>query len=224
MDLDAAYRGVADQVNEDVSGATRLNLGDYLSFTAHRLSVPAGQEDVSASFSIDAMIGGHRFDRFRLDVAWTDPFLGSDRVVGDDLLSFIGINPAVFPSIPIEQHIAEKVHACTRTYTSGVSSRPKDLIDLVLFAAHSAPDAAKLRHALETTFRARSTHALPDQFPSPPNSWGPRFSRLAAEVAVPTDPESAWRVAANFLDPVLSEHVNAGLWYPNQQRWDSASR
>jgi hypothetical protein len=163
--------------------------------------------------------GGRRFEQIQLDVAWNDPYLGSEPVQGEDLLSFAGIKPVTVLSIPAEQHIAEKVHAYTRSYASGPSSRPKDLVDLVLMALHRRVDAARLRQALQATFTTRNTHPLPPSIPAPPQEWDGPYRRLATEVDISANLADAHHIAGALLDPMLADDTTAVTWEPAGRRW-----
>jgi predicted nucleotidyltransferase component of viral defense system len=218
VDLDLAFLAEKARVDADIIAATRINLGDYFTFTAERIPVPAGQEDVAASFRVLASIAGRLFEPIQLDVAWTDPFMGSELVQGGDLLSFADIQPVTVPAIPVEQHVGEKLHAYTRVYVSGPSSRVKDLVDLVLIALHRELGAEQLKRALDTTFHGRDTHVLPVSLPDPPGTWRGPYQRLAREVGLDEDMDKGWTVAAALLDPVLAGHV------PGVARWHSATR
>lgn len=219
LDLDIAYFKGQEMVIADVIAAARRDLDDYFSFTAERVPVPANQEGVAASFRVIASVGGRQFEQIQLDVAWTDPYLGSESVRGEDLLSFADISPVTVPSIPVEQHVAEKLHAYTRSYVSGPSSRVKDLVDLVLIALHRNLDAERLREALDATFTTRDTHALPARLPAPPDEWKGPYRRLADEVGIDPDVSAAQRAAAALLDPVLAHSLHSGTWLPSELRW-----
>jgi hypothetical protein len=72
--------------------------------------------------------------------------------------------------LPLPQHIAEKVHAYTRKYgASGCeSTRPKDLVDILLIAGSEQLAAVSMREALEATFEQRDQQSLPSRLPAPP--------------------------------------------------------
>src|SRR5579864_6824143 len=84
-----------------------------------------------------------------------------------EFLSFADIEPVAIPALPITQHLAEKVHAYTRAYgpSGEQSTRPKDLVDILLIAGSEEIDAASLREALERTFTSRKRQALPPSLP-----------------------------------------------------------
>ena len=126
---------------------------------------------------------------------------------GPELLSFAGIPPAEVPARPLEQHVAEKVHAYTRSYVGGrPSTRVKDLIDLVMISSLFDFQTGRVSRALQAIFAARSTHTLPASLPPPPAQWRAAYRRTAA-VKV-------------FLDPILASAVpDDTRWNPEQQTW-----
>jgi len=162
-----------------------------------------------------------RFEEFPIDVSFSDP-LGwrPDRLPGTDLLAFAGIEQTELPVLPLEQHVAEKLHAYTRTYGAerSPSSRPKDLIDIVLVKAGSTLDGGALRAALEVTFTARGLQPLPATVPKPPPEWDVPYARLAEAVGLPTDVGSGYRDAAALLDPILAGGAS-GRWDPEAGTW-----
>jgi hypothetical protein len=124
------------------------------------------------------------------------------------------------PAVPLAQHLAEKVHAYTRTYGEAQqpSTRPKDLIDILLIASVEPLAAAELRKALERTFTSRARHALPGSLPPPPPAWATPYARLAAQVGLDADLAAAFAHAAAFVDPVLDGSA-AGHWDPERDSW-----
>jgi hypothetical protein len=154
-----------------------------------------------------------------VDVGFGDPPVWPERLSGPDLLRFAGFDPVEVPVLPLEQHVAEKVHAYTRTYGAGKpSSRVKDLVDLVLVASQASVQAGRLRRALETTFRHRSAQGLPTRIPEPPPDWGPSYRRLATEVSIDPSVSAGHALARTFLDPILSTSV------PDDEHWDPTQR
>jgi hypothetical protein len=124
------------------------------------------------------------------------------------------------PTLPVAVHVAEKVHAYTRRYglAEAPSSRPKDLVDLVLLAAHEPFVAGELRTALEEIFGARATHPLPDALPPPPDEWARPYRELAEQVGIAPDLWSGYEQARAFIDPILRADA-AG-----RARWDAATQ
>jgi nucleotidyltransferase AbiEii toxin of type IV toxin-antitoxin system len=112
------------------------------------------------------------------------------------------------------------VHAYTRRYgaTGRESTRPKDLVDILLIAGSERLDAASLRKALEATFEEREQQPLPSSLPAPPASWREPYRRLATEVAIEPELDKAFAEAAEFLDPILVGRAD-GEWDPQRRTW-----
>ena len=84
-------------------------------------------------------------------------FSPSDELTAPDLLDFAGIEPAHVLAAPLEQHLAEKLHAYTRRYPDDrPSSRPKDLTDMVLIAKLASFEATRLRGVINRLVRSTS--------------------------------------------------------------------
>ena len=143
----------------------------------------------------------------------------TEHVPGTHLLAFAALDRMDIPVLPLEQHVAEKVHAYTRTYVDGLpSSRVKDLIDLVLIKSFSNLDAEKLREALQTTFETRSLQHLPVSLPPPPADWLVAYRNLARQVGIDEDVTVGHAEAAKLLNPVLSNNAE-GRWDPDLDEW-----
>jgi hypothetical protein len=57
-------------------------------------------------------LAGVIFALFPLDLSSGDAVVGErDLMVGSDLLAFAGFKPVTFPTCPVTQHLAEKLHA-----------------------------------------------------------------------------------------------------------------
>ncbi len=64
--------------------------------------------------------------------------------------------------VAIEQHVAEKLHAYTRTYAADrPSSRVKDLVDIVVISHTTTIDADRLRRAIRDIFQRRGSIPCP---------------------------------------------------------------
>jgi hypothetical protein len=115
-----------------------------------------------------------------VDVGFSDPALWEpDRLRGPDLLRFAGLEPVDVPGLPLEHHVAEKVHAYTREYSGGrSSSRVKDLVDLVIISSSTRLDGARLRAALEATFDGRGRQPPPASLPPSIGGLGGALSQV----------------------------------------------
>jgi hypothetical protein len=173
-------------------------------------------------YHVSAYLAGRRFEELTVDVGFCDPLtVAPERLRGPNLLSFAEIAPIEVPALPLAPHVAEKVHAYTRSYAGGrASTRVKDLVDLVLMPSQFPFEAGRLRSALHATFGARGSHPLPSALPPPPDQWRPGYRRMAAEVGLDPDLSAGYEQARAFLDPVLAGTVlDNATWDPARRTW-----
>lgn len=201
--------------------AQALEVDDFFSFAIEKVGAPDETiEGVAVRYRVRAELAGRRFEEVMVDVGFSDP-LGwkPETIRGPDLLAFADVEPIEVPVLPLEQHIAEKVHAYTRTYGQGhKSSRAKDLVDLVLVKQLMVLDAGRLRSALVGIFEARSQQSLPAHLPPPPPDWAIAYRKLANEVGIEPDVHVGYAEGAALLDPVLAGR-SAGRWDPGTASW-----
>jgi len=119
-----------------------------------------------------------------------------------------------------QQHIAEKLHAYTRTYARDKpSSRVKDLVDLVVIPNTTPVDGDRLKHALREIFARRATHALLQTVPAPPADWESPWRTLVVDLPADADVVDGHATAAAFLDPILRADVSGARWDRETRRW-----
>lgn len=221
-DMDLGRSDNEDAAIEDFAAAREFDLDDFFTFAVRRTDTLDDADDFRAiRFHVTAGLAGRVFDQFVVDVGFADaPSWTPDAIETSDLLSFAGIDRVRVPALPLPQHLAEKLHAYTRKYgpSGRESTRPKDLVDILLIVRSERLDAASLRSALEVTFGQRGQQPLPPKLPPPPTTWKDPFRRLAVEVSVESDLDEAFASATGFLDPVLAGRAD-GVWNPQQRTW-----
>ena len=182
----ATERGVPLQTLQLKAADT--DLGDFLTF---RIGEPKGEftnaPNGGGRFPCEAVLLGKTYAKFHLDVGIGDAVVGEpERLTGDDLLEFAGIDPAVALAIPKAQQFAEKIHAYTFPWSGRLNTRTKDLVDLVLLIEREPPYHAHIRSALVATFSTRATHPLPRTLSEPPAHWKTDFPAMAGEAGLST--------------------------------------
>lgn len=221
-DIDLGRDDDEEAAIEDIAAAQQLRLDDFFTFAAARTDAFDEVDEFQAiRFHVRAELAERVFEQFIVDISFgKSASLEPDRVRTSDFLSFAGIKPLELPAIPLAQHLAEKVHAYTRSYgtTARPSTRPKDLIDILLIADSQSLEAAAVQEALKHTFETRARQALPGSLPVPPPEWAPGYARLAEEVGLEPDLVAAFERAAGFLDPVLSGETQ-GSWDAAVSQW-----
>lgn len=224
-DVDLRMVGSPHDVLAKLQEAGRKDLGEFMSFEI-------GPDDQHPEIRNDGMqYGGLRFraecklagklygQPFGVDVAFGDPMLGQPEIaVAENILAFAGIAPPTLRLYPIETHIAEKLHAYTMP-RKRPNSRVKDLPDIALLATAQPLKAKRLRTAFEQTFTFRNTHAVPDSFPPPPESWRTPYAAMARENQLTwATLDDVMKAAQRFLEPVLAGGRD-GTWDPATWRW-----
>ena len=219
-DVDIEWRTEETELLDMLLNAANYDASDFFEFAIERAGVPDDRLGGSYRFQVSASLAGRSFESFLLDVGFrSDDALEAETLCTDDFLGFAEIEPVEVQAVPLELQVAEKIHAYTRVYEGGPSTRTKDLIDLDLIAELSQLDAAGLRHEIATIFELRGTHSIPASLPPPPAEWAVPFRRLAEEVGVPADLDAGHRDAAALVDPILSGEVHSGTWDSTQRRW-----
>lgn len=203
----AGHHDLSDAIYTHLIKALAKDLGDFFSFEVRRESLVL--DDLNyigvARFHIKANLGERLFAEFDVDLGAGDvrlwPF---EELTSRNLLSFTGVTDCPpFPSIPAEQHFAEKVHAYSLPRGKRTNTRIKDMIDMVLLAQKGKMNNAKVADALHKTFERRNTHPLPEALPEPPEAWADKFAELAAECKLGLSFEEAFRLVRDYYSNLL---------------------
>ncbi len=222
-DVDLAVAGDEASATADLLAAQAADLGDFFGFAIERTGALDRLVDGAAvRYHVVAELAGRTFDEFVLDIGFDPPAgIEPDRLQGPDLLTFAGIEPVVIRALPLEFQVAEKVHAYSRTYgdRTVASTRVKDLVDLALIATEAAPDAERLRTALEVTFGCGASHSLPARLPRPPADWRVPYGRMARDIRLDPDLHAGHATVARLLDPVFTGDVMSATWDPSTGNW-----
>ncbi len=137
----------------------------------------------------------------------------------DPILAFADLTSAEVPCYPITQQIAEKLHALTREYASGESTRLKDFVDILLLAGLGDIDETILARAIRTTFDIRNTHPVPQELPAFSKNLQREYSRLSKELGLTFGSfEEAQEALAAFINPILT-HTGPMRWDVQDWAW-----
>jgi len=219
-DIDLLMLDQQREVYPRLREAGMLVLDDWFSFEVSHPALSATEDFGGDRYQLLSLLDGRRFEGFHLDVGIGDSLVEPvDYLQTPSLLAFAGFSPTRVPCYPITQQIAEKLHACTRTFQTGGSSRVKDYVDILLLASMGPIEGKRLREAMTATFAVRQTHPLPVEMPKPPSGWERPFQRLAVEVQLEQRSILEGSVALqHFLNPALNDNP-IGLWDPISWRW-----
>jgi hypothetical protein len=221
IDVPTTNRWSRQQTTAHLRAVASLVLGDWFEFEVGEPAEAAtGAPGHGLRFPIRCLLDGRQFENFHLDVGYGDPVLEPpDVLTAPDLLAFADIAPATVRCYPLTTQVAEKLHTYTRSYASGETSRARDLADILLAASLEQFNNAKVRRAVEATFQARATHAVPEKMPDPPERISTSYKQLARELDLPwrTIEEGA-QAAAQFLNPILKGNARP-MWDPIAWTW-----
>ena len=223
LDIDIEWRGEQDRLIDTLIDASALRTADFFAFSIERAATDDDRFAGSQRFRVESSLAGRLFEAFPLDVGFERGTRRGERLVSD-LLGFAGIEPVAVLVIAGESHVAEKLHAYSRTYGDRPSTRVKDLVDLILIAAAIELDAATLSAEITATFDRRATHAVPTALTPPPADWSAPYRSLATEVGIPRAIRDGHASAARLLDPVLGQEKLLATWRPREGSWTPNAR
>jgi hypothetical protein len=223
-DVDLEWQTPGAELLDALIDAAEHDAGDFFTFTIVRTGPPRERLGGSIRFGVKASLAGRPFEqRFALDVAPTTE-LDDDAVqlTTPSLLAFAGVEPVTVAAIPLERHVAEKLHAYTQIRDGRPNTRVKDLVDLALIAELAPLEAAALRAAIDETFDRNALQSVPRRIPRPPESWSVPFRALAQATGIATDLATGHLDAAALLDPILAGNVTDATWDPDERRWSGS--
>lgn len=221
IDVSAINRWTREETAAHLRAVASLVLGDWFEFEVGEPAEAAtGAPGQGLRFPIRCLLDGRQFENFHLDVGHGDPVLDApDLLTAPDLLAFADIAPAKVRCYPLATQIAEKLHTYTRLFASGETSRARDLVDILLAASLKQFNNAKRRQAIEATFQARGSHAVPREMPDPPERISTSYKQLSRELDLPWPTiEQAAQAAGQFLNPILMGKAHP-RWDPIAWKW-----
>jgi len=211
IDLDADHVHGAEAARADIQRAAREDAGDHFGFAL------IGNEELrdegvrlAVRYHMESPLAGKPFEPIQIDVTFAppDPW-DAELQWRPGLLAGLGLDPLRLLLIPLERQVAEKLHAYTRTYRGGGTTRATDLVDLLLIRPYMHVDADLRRAAIQRIFDRRATHPAPERLPAPPTALAVAYRREARGVSTVAELGEAHQLLAQWLDPVLAE--NYGL-------------
>jgi hypothetical protein len=220
LDLDLSAKIDIATFQEKLDRAIAIDLGDFFEVQFSGPPSRPVDEVETYRFGLDVRLNNRTFMKVSIDVGFADPWLGdAEALETSEVLAFAGVEPVTVKAISIEQHIAEKVHAYTKSYGSRQNSRVKDLVDLMLLSGHRPIAMTELGTVLDAVFRSRATHELPKSFPLPPDDWRDAYQKLSETLPITSDIDEAHASVAAFLDPVFGTRTDDRWWDPMRRIW-----
>jgi len=223
-DVDIDWAVGEGEATELLLDAAALEMDDMFSFDVQRAAMDDDLAGGGQRWTVRAELAGRDFERVAIDVGFgKPPVVEPVTLTASRLLEFAEITSIVVPALAVEQHVAEKLHAYSRTYAGGQpSSRVKDLVDIVVIVRTTTVDGDRLRRAVAAIFERRDTHEPPQALASPPRDWVRPWATLVEHLPADADLASGFSMAAAFWDPVLAGKAGLVRWDPELLVWSSA--
>jgi predicted nucleotidyltransferase component of viral defense system len=219
-DLDLKIDAAIETAPELLASGFAVDLGDDFGYDVASPPAPLdGPPGGGLRFVVVARLAGTELVRFKVDVRAADVVVGAvESYFSDPVLERLGFGRSRFPVYPVNQHVAEKLHALTLP-RAVENTRARDLVDLLWFVRHFTFRSDALAIACIATFERRSTHSWPPVIDVPPDSWTRPYGvwRAELDLAEPS-PAAAASALRSFLEPVYFG-VAGRSWDPAAQEW-----
>jgi predicted nucleotidyltransferase component of viral defense system len=219
-DLDLKIDAAIETASELLASGFAVDLGDDFGYEVAAPAAPLeGPPGCGLRFVVVARLSGTELVRFKVDVSAADVVVGElEAYTSDPVIERLGFRPSRFPVYPINQHVAEKLHALTLP-RDVENTRARDLVDLAWFIRHFTFRSEALAESCVATFERRATHPWPPVIAPPPQSWARPYEAWRAELDLsdPT-PAAAASSVRRFLEPVYAG-LEGRTWDPARQEW-----
>lgn len=235
QDIDLARKSAWEdlkQIEEEISAVAQSEAQDPFTFHVIRATWKTEPQDDDYStptveVRLEARLGATEFQRFKIDVTkqrhtqmplervWIEPLL-SQMYPDEGREDFMAVATA------IESHLADKICAMYEPHINGVSTRYRDLADVIQILRTQNFSAERFAHCLEHETNRRN-FPWPTKIISPGPSWGTEFPRQAKKFdEYPRELrtlEAALEYVGKCLDEVLHHQRTDGVWSFEQQCW-----
>jgi hypothetical protein len=225
IDIDLYRPGPIAEVERQVREAAELDIGDWMGFEVGPAVQVRAAGAQAVRLKMTASIGTKIWTAFQVDVVAD----GIEMIGRPDLVrpltsveaSHQGRRP--WRAYPLVDHVADKVCAIFERHDGRVSTRFKDLIDLVAISQRASVPADLQLLALTTEADRRALTLLRSFKVPDPEIWitGYRSEAKRTVGLAAVELDDAVRVVGPFLDPLLSRSAT-GEWNPQTRGWESS--
>lgn len=226
MDIDLFVNGYTlDQALVRLRALASLDLSDYLRFEylKHTESLAGDQQPYANGFRVtfQVFLGTKRLNDVSVDlVAGAGDLSRVETADPANRVSLPRLITHPYRLYPVERQVADKVCATLATYSSGASSRERDLVDLVVIANTQSIPANDLREAIRSEAQLRDLgHVTSFTIPS---SWGRAYERTARTIPACSRHQAiddARALMTDFITRILESDDLQGMWNPESLAW-----
>lgn len=223
LDIDLYRHVAAETAAQELRAAAAIDLGDWFQFGVGSSQVQSDGE-TGLRLPVKALVGGTVWSAFHVDLLGAELTMTGTPDEASPLarVTMPDIEQRAYNVYPLVDHIADKVAATFDRYgaSRAVSTRYKDLVDLVVFATSATVQAEALAAALASEADRRDLQ-LPGAFDAPDRSlWEPGYKAEAGRSLLDAGLtlDAALETVKPFLDPVLKGTAE-GVWDPAIADW-----
>jgi hypothetical protein len=221
-DADATWRAAHSGLLDALDRASALDLGDHFEFAIGQGKRIQGEgPEGGFRYPVNARLASRVFENLRIDINIVpeDP-RPIEEVELRNLLDFADIPAVIVPAISLQQQLAEKLHAYTRSYGQQENGRAKDLYDMLIIAQKlPLPDLMELAAACRQTFILRET-AWPPTLGPPPGFWAAAWQGFVDDYEIQfVGLGNAYDALSAFWLPVFAENEPAATWHADIWSW-----
>lgn len=210
-----------DTALDDLQRTLDQDLGDWMHFSV-KSAIPLGanqQPGVEGQqINIHVYCGTNNILQFHIDlVVGSRMTADPDIKTASTVIAVPGIPAPYVRLYPIVDHIADKVCATESSYPNGLSSRGRDLVDIIIMARTQSINGTALRTAID---QERVIRKLPlrQKFVIP-GAWATSYSKEAENTSCPASFNEAVQLAQRFIEPVLRADSDERDWLPQHETW-----
>jgi hypothetical protein len=205
-DIDLLFTEQKENIRYVLLKASKIPVEDWFAFEVGDASVEGQDQEKTTRYEIHSLLDSRTFENFHLDINSSDILIGKPVVIPSrEVLDIPEFSNFEIPCYSLPQQIAEKFHALTKPYGAGVSSRVKDLVDVLLIAGQKDLNFQILKKVICSTFQNRNTHALPQKVPKVLVLFPKEYASLANKLDIRQKTVLEGNVALDkFLTPILS--------------------
>jgi hypothetical protein len=227
IDIDLYRELAVEEASRELREAAALELGDWFTFELGA-EQPVSDGASGLRVPVRVSVGPTLWASFQVDL------LGAELTMTGSPVQMPALARVGMPDVeqhgyrvyPLVDHVADKVAATFGRYgvSRAVSTRYKDLIDLVAIASAASVGAEEQMAALASEADRRGIK-LPRRFAVPDRElWEPGYAAEARRslLASAQTLEEALTIVVPFLDPLLAGRAR-GHWEPAQGSWLDSS-
>lgn len=225
-DADLAAQLEFDELSAALHRAAAAQPNEYGRFT---LTLTRTDTAGMHKGSLTYILSDKRVATAKLDIATQRHYLyAPEHVTPGPIVELDGL--AAMPSIPLNSAadaLADKVAAMYEMHgrdATSPSTRPHDLVDVVILAHTERLSSDEVRTAIEGQEQRRAI-TIPRPLTLPNPVWRTTYPDRAEHTGLPAEyfnVEAALRLAGRVVDPILAGEIAGQTWNPAELRWGAS--